>query len=556
MNRLNNLYYCEFINATNPCLTGETKVYVADGRGYVTIKELANEGKDVPVFCYDNNKKIVIKMMRNPRITGYNQKIYKVTLDDGNVIRTTGNHKFKLKNGEYKEVANLSYGDSLDILLRDEDLKEHKYIADFHYNTDLNIGDIYHKDNNKLNNNINNLFIDSETLSNEALISHTKILIDNLNRLFTYDEWIQYCENNNILDFYYNWSKNNNSSILSLGKYSMIDMGLIQETNDEYKYYLSMGYDCFIENNVIKFNKVCENTKKSFVTVKPEHMVLEKSNISYSTYNEYYSTPFTDIVSIEEDGFENVYNGTVDEYHNFFVGGFETTNEFGKPCFVNLNNLQCGEQVLPIGAVCLLGSINLTQFIDYDNKTWNFEKLKEIIPIAVRLMDNVNDVTKVPLEIQQQNLKDKRRIGLGIMGYGSALMMLKIKYGSPEALKITEDLMQFIANTAYQASSDIALEKGSFTLFDMDKYLAGNFVKNLSSETIEKIRKQGLRNSHLLSIQPTGNSSILANIVSGGLEPIFMPEYKRTSIMPYPPNGLDIPHNIDWVNKTYTSNTK
>jgi ribonucleotide reductase alpha subunit len=73
---------------------------------------------------------------------------------------------------------------------------------------------------------------------------------------------------------------------------------------------------------------------------------------------------------------------------------------------------------------------------------------------------------------------------------------------------------------------------------------------------IEKIRKQGLRNSHLLSIQPTGNSSILANIVSGGLEPIFMPEYKRTSIMPYPPNGLDIPHNIDWVNKTYTSNTK
>src|ERR1035437_1505130 len=80
----------------------------------------------------------------------------------------------------------------------------------------------------------------------------------------------------------------------------------------------------------------------------------------------------------------------------------------------------CGEQILPIGGVCLLGSINLTQFIDFENKSWNYEKLKEIIPIAVRFMDNVNDVTNVPLEIQKENLKNKRRIGLGIMGYGSA----------------------------------------------------------------------------------------------------------------------------------------
>ena len=216
----------------------------------------------------------------------------------------------------------------------------------------------------------------------------------------------------------------------------------------------------------------------------------------------------------------------------------------------------CGEQILPVGGVCLLGSLNLTQFVDFKNKTWDFKKLDEIIPLAVRFMDNVNDITYVPLPSQKENLINKRRIGLGIMGYGSALMMMKMRYGSKDALKITEDLMDFIMNKAYQASSNIASEKGSFPLFDADKYLAGNFVKNLSKETIDMIKKNGLRNSHLLSIQPTGNSSIFSNVVSGGLEPLFMPTYVRTTMMPYPPEGLDVPKNVDYANKKFDSTTK
>jgi ribonucleoside-diphosphate reductase alpha chain len=138
------------------------------------------------------------------------------------------------------------------------------------------------------------------------------------------------------------------------------------------------------------------------------------------------------------------------------------------------------------------------------------------------------------------------------MGYGSALMMLKVRYGSEYALKITEELMSFIANTTYQASALIAKEKGAFPLFDRDKYLASKFVENLSDETKFLIIKHGIRNSHLLSIQPTGNSSIFANVVSGGLEPVFMPTYIRTSMMPYAPEGLVVPQNIDWENKKYT----
>lgn len=209
----------------------------------------------------------------------------------------------------------------------------------------------------------------------------------------------------------------------------------------------------------------------------------------------------------------------------------------------------CGEQILPIGGVCLLGSINLTQFVKADD--WDYEGLNRIIPLAVRFMDNVNDVTRVPLDIQKDNLKSKRRIGLGILGYGSALMMMKIRYGSKHALELTEKLMEFMSNKAYQSSALLAKEKGSFGLYDCDKYLNSKFVQNLSEKTKSMIREHGIRNSHLLSIQPTGNTSVYANNVSGGLEPIFMPVYVRTSGMPFPPDGLLLPKNVDWIKEKH-----
>lgn len=208
---------------------------------------------------------------------------------------------------------------------------------------------------------------------------------------------------------------------------------------------------------------------------------------------------------------------------------------------------------MPKGGVCLLGSLNLTQFINSNNSensdVWDYDKLRETIPIAVRFMDNVNDVSLVPLEEQKWNMTNKRRIGLGILGYASALLMCKIRYGSELALKQTEKLMKFICNETYKASIELAKEKGAFPLFDADRYLSGKFVKILDSEVRDSIRQFGIRNSHLLSIQPTGNSSVYVNNVSGGLEPIFQSDYTRTTMMPYPPDGLHLPKNIDWASK-------
>lgn len=179
-------------------------------------------------------------------------------------------------------------------------------------------------------------------------------------------------------------------------------------------------------------------------------------------------------------------------------------------------NINKKEQLLPIGGVCLLGNLNLTQFIKEDLSGWDYEKLSKVIPVAVRFMDNVNDLTYVPLEDQKDNLMNKRRIGLGILGYGSALLIMKKRYGSPDAIQQTEELMSFISNTAYQSSALLAKEKGPFLLYDEEKYLKSEYLKNLSDETKSLIKKHGIRNSHLLSVQPTGNCVRKNTIIKTG----------------------------------------
>lgn len=193
----------------------------------------------------------------------------------------------------------------------------------------------------------------------------------------------------------------------------------------------------------------------------------------------------------------------------------------------------CGEQTLAPGGVCNLGSINLTQFINKDHTGFDLEKIKVYTRYLNRFLDNINSISHAPLPEYEDSMKYKRRIGIGVLGWGSALFMLKVRFGSQQAEKLRTELMETISREAYMSSIDLAVEKGMFEYCVPHRHVEGAFVKslNLPQEYLNKLRVTGIRNSSLLSIQPTGNTSIFANVVSGGLEPVFMPEYIRTVIV-------------------------
>jgi ribonucleoside-diphosphate reductase alpha chain len=200
----------------------------------------------------------------------------------------------------------------------------------------------------------------------------------------------------------------------------------------------------------------------------------------------------------------------------------------------------CGEQTLSPGNICCLGSINLTQFINAAGTGFNIPAIIKYVTYMVRFLDNVNSLSSAPLPEYRDSMEFKRRIGLGVMGWGSALFMLKTRFASEKAGQLREELMRTIAQTAYMASIDLAVEKGKFKLCDPIKHAEAPFIKSLGlpEEYIEKLKKYGIRNASLMSQQPNGNTSIYANVSSGGIEPVFLPEYIRTVIVNKMPDEI------------------
>lgn len=196
----------------------------------------------------------------------------------------------------------------------------------------------------------------------------------------------------------------------------------------------------------------------------------------------------------------------------------------------------CAEQPLPPFGCCCLGSINLALFVRdafSENASFDEEAFKEVARVATRFLDNVLAITPWPLEQQKDEAMSKRRIGLGYTGLGDALIMLGLRYDSAEARVMAGHITEVMRDTAYQASVELAKEKGAFPLFKANLYLAsGTFASRLPGAIKAAIKKHGIRNSHLLSIAPTGTISLaFADNASNGIEPPFSWTYNRKKRM-------------------------
>lgn len=206
---------------------------------------------------------------------------------------------------------------------------------------------------------------------------------------------------------------------------------------------------------------------------------------------------------------------TMKDYHN------------AEYCSPLVSTNPCGEQPLPDGGCCNLGSINLARFVD-GNGEFMMEMFHETVSIATRFMDNVVEynVDRHALDVQKENAMNDRRVGIGLLGLGDMFIKMGISYDSDRALEIADQICRTMRDTAYETSVEIASEKGPFPNFEWDGFEKSKFVAQLSDDLKNKIKKNGIRNATLLTVPPTGSGAIVARVTSG-IEPVFQTSYFR-----------------------------
>ncbi|MCB0571361.1 MAG: HNH endonuclease [Phaeodactylibacter sp.] len=619
--------------STNPCLTGDALIAVADGRGHVPIRQLAKEGLDVPVYCLNDEGRLEIQLMRNPRVTGLQREVYIITLDDGSTIRATSNHKFRLKNGAFREVKDLNPGDSLMILTKFQgpvvnvegrkqtdywwlnngafrsNKPEHRLIAEFYQKRRIKKGEVvHHKDYDSFNNHPDNL----EAMTVEAHNAlHQADMFGAQNPIFKIK-----------------------ADPAKLRRYSL-RMSEAKPGLKNGKAYPLTNKDLFekalIEGAGVKVKKDCEHCASSFWV---NYHQREISYCSFECLNQHINTsqairakradsanaafkgkaiqkrarqlevftrlkyeqkqapklkdweaecrkqgiPFRlgtkhgfdsfqelkteaeyynhRIQSVEFAGYEDVYNGTVDHHHNFFAGGWASSTKDGKEKFVYLNQKNCGEIPLSPYDSCRLLAINLYGYVEepFTDKAWfNFDKFATHVQAAQRMMDDIIDleiekiglildkIEKDPeapeIKATEHRLWEKirkactqgRRTGVGITAEGDMLAALGLRYGSNEAIEFSVKVHRALATNAYRASVVMAAERGPFPIYDSELEKDNPFIQRIKEADpalYEEMLAHGRRNIALLTIAPTGTTSLMTQTTSG-IEPAFLISYKR-----------------------------
>lgn len=686
VNYMNNNWWNEYIVATNPCVTGDTKIFVV-GRGAVAMGDLAKSGRDVPVLAYDfEQDRPVVKIGRAPRWTG-RKDVWEVTLDNGHSFKATGNHKLYRRDGSCVTVGELEIGDSLRPLRVTQgaevkmgtNVKRHRplyhLIAEEKFGISLSeIGrgagfyHVHHKDGNHGNDRWGNIeVLDHGSHSSHHMTEHnpmqywwdqaseserqayrdkmsestsgenngmygrvhsdeTKAKIGkkisdrfkdpefaekhrksvkgwmtperkaHLSRIRTKDRYIEHlvcatCGGNFEVEtivgkestrkccskrcsFMFTYSSTPRIPIsdetraliaASSKAYATSDAGRKSKSKAGSQTWINTTLKC--GSMLIHLGHVIN--RNTWDRVVPAVRDKGIKAVTSQTVDKYWGTDWSDfvkesmeynhkVVSINHVGVRDVFNITVDDVHNYMIA--TETEDGGYTGIVSRN---CGEVPLPPHGSCLLGSVNLASFVmnPFTDPVFDWGKFEKVVRIMTRMLDNVVEINGLPLPEQRHEIEYKRRHGLGYMGLGTAMTMMKISYGSPESIAFTDEVTKRMAVIGWRVGLELAKEKGPAPIMEdewevtqemltlrprmvVDGHQVGSrvsgkellfgysrymdHIREVDSGLVEELRTHGCRFTHHTSLAPTGTIALsIGGNTSNGIEPSFSHEYLR-----------------------------
>ncbi len=567
-NKMANSWYFNPLISTNPCVTGDTRIYT--DQGLVQARELFDEETQIEAVI-DGRFGFADSTTPASRVfmTGV-KPVYKLTTKEGYTVRATADHRFMTPAG-WTELQDLNPGDRLHILNRkggfgqqgslelgrvlgwlvgDGTIKADRAVLSFFGDEKRELAPVYSAYVTALAEPLTTrsrsypVGVVDIADRDEARVQSARLrqivegygLVENklqvpevvfkgtedmqrgfLQALFTADGSVQH-------------SKGMVSVRLASSRLQLLQQVQTLLSN------FGIASKIYQNRRISQYRMMPDGKggQKSYWTEAQHELQIAKQNLHefareinflldrktnqlddlLDGYSPRKETFLATVESIVADGVEEVFDLTVPDSHSFIGNGLVLHN--------------CGEQPLGAYSVCNLGAINLSRFYDAEKHDVDWDNLGQTVAYATRFLDNVIDTTPYFFEENEKVQGSERRVGLGTMGIAELMIRMGVRYGSEESVEFIDKVYGFITETAYRTSTEIAAEKGPFPMFDAEKFLESGFMQTLSEDIREAVRENGIRNVTLLTQAPTGTTGTMVN-TSTGIEPFFSWVYYRKS---------------------------